>query len=58
MMNTVDISGKKKKKIENRKRNKINKKEEIRTNLLYKQIKIKEKIEQVRFESCIQKKNQ
>ena len=39
MMNTVDISGKKK-----RKRNKKNKKEEIRTNLLYKQLKIKEKM--------------
>ena len=51
-MNTVDISGKKK--IE--KRNKKNKKEEIRTNLLYKQIKIKEKLNKFALKAVFKKK--
>ena len=54
MMNTVDISGKKKKK--RKKRNKKNKKEEIRTNLLHKQIKIKEKLNKFALKAVFKKK--
>ena len=55
MMNTVDISGKKKQK-KNRKRNKKNKKEEIRTNLLHKQIEIKEKLNKFALKDVFKKK--
>ena len=47
-----------KKKIENRKRNKKNKKEETRTNLLYKQIKIKVKLNKFALKAVFKKKNQ